>query len=218
YTINEDRPSPADSLGPVTNPYLLSGYVGFDGGGLRIRYAYEMHHDFFGMSQLGGARPSEVVTSSTDVGHQATVQYVLSIGPEVQTRVVGTGELLSYETQDSTPDDINKYSRPAFYALLEQTIFGHHVWVAYGQAFEGVCSRVGGGACSTTGLGAKLGSLGYLYAFNEDTSFYLAGYRIINDLWSRHTPYPPLNSTAVGADVTGVGLGVFYSFGLKASR
>src|SRR5262249_8886209 len=154
--INEDRPNPADVVGPPPNPYLVSGYLGFDGGGLRVRYAYELHHDYFGMYNLG-ALLSDAATSSTDQGHQLTVQYALTLRPELRTRLVGTGELLSYQSNDSVPDAFDRYSRPAFYALLEQTVSGHRVWFAYGQALPGECHRVGGNPCSTTGLGARMG-------------------------------------------------------------
>lgn len=215
-STNQDRPNPAEAL-VASNPYLFSGYLGFDGGGLRVRAAYERHHDFFGMYQLG-ALSSDAATTSTDEGYQLTVQYALTIKPELRTRVVGTGELLSYKSTDPVADAFDQYSRPAFYALLEQTVFGHHLWGAYGQAFEGKCHRVGGAACSTVGLGARMVSAGYLYAFNDATDIYLTGYRIINDVSSVHTTFPALNPTAPGSDVTGVGMGIFYSFGVKLAR
>jgi hypothetical protein len=215
YALNEGRPSQADVVGGrVPNPYLLSGYVGFDGGGLRVRYAYELHEDYFGMSQLGGSvpAPSDEVTSSTDQGHQGTLQYVLTISPKLRTRLVGTAEILNYKASDTTPDAINEYSRPAFYALLEQSFFGHRVWAAYGHNFAGECRRVGGGACSTTGLSARLMTLGYMFELNEDLNLHLVGYRLYNDASSRHSTYVILEPDAPGADLTAVGLGMFYAF------
>jgi predicted porin len=213
FTINEARPNPADVIVPPPNPYLLSGYLGFDGGGLRVRYAYEMHHDYFGMYNLG-ALESDGATSSLDQGHQLTIQYVLRLGLESRTRLVATGEYLSYSSKDPTQDAFDAYARPAFYALLEQTVFRHRVWVAYGQDFPGKCHRVGGNPCSTAGLGARMGSAGYLYALNANTQVYLAGYRVINDVSAIHSTVPALNSVAPGQDVTGVGMGIFYAFGV----
>ncbi len=212
-TMNEDTPNPTDVL-VTSSPYLVSGYLGFDGGGLRVRYAYELHHDYFGMYQLG-ARSSDAATSSTDQGHQLTIQYVLALKSEVRTRLVATGEYLSYSSNDPVTDSFDRYSRPAFYALLEQTVFGHRVWAAYGQDFEGKCHRVGGNPCSTTGLGARMIGAGYLYAFNPVTDIYLAGYRVINDVSSMHQTFPALypGAPAVpGTDMTGIGMGIFYSF------
>jgi hypothetical protein len=128
--------------------------------------------------------------------------------------VVGTAEILTYKVEDTTPDAITEYSRPAFYALLEQSFFGHRVWGAYGHAFPGECRRVGGGACTTRGLQARLVTLGYMFELNEDLNVHLVGYRIYNDVSSRHSTYIPLEE-APGADLTGIGFGFFYSFDLS---
>jgi hypothetical protein len=213
FTVNEGRNTgSAMTMAPPTNPYLFSGCLGWDGAGLRLRYAYELHHDYFGMSQLGGSALSPTVTSSTDMGHQVTAQYTLVEAPEVRTRLVATGELLSYKNQDTTADAINRFSRPAFYGLLEQSISNHHVWAAYGQALEGNCKRIGGGACSTSGLGAKLATLGYLFAITDRTNVHLVGYRVFNDSSARYVTFPPLSGNAPGADTMGIGIGVFHAF------
>jgi predicted porin len=215
YVINEGRNTgSAMTMAPATNPYLFSGSLGWDGAGLRIRYAYELHHDYFGMSQLGGTAPapSPAVTSSTDMGHQLTAQYTLAVTPDIRTRIVATGELLSYENKDSTADAVDQFSRPAFYGLIEQSLYKHHIWAAYGQALEGKCERVGGADCSTSGLGAKLATLGYLYAITEATNVHVIGYRIFNDVSARYVTFPPLSPNAPGADTTGIGLGVIHVF------
>jgi hypothetical protein len=172
-----------------------------------------MHHDYFGMSQLGGTRQgAPEVTAALDQGHQATVQYTLTVTPKIRTRLVATGEYLSYTVEDSTPDAITEYARPAFYALLEQTLHRHHVWVAYGQDFEGECRRASGGPCTTTGLGAKLGTLGYMFDLDDNLNVHLVGYQLFNDVSSRHSTFPPLETESPGLDITGIGLGVFYAF------
>jgi predicted porin len=215
YTINEGRNTgSAMTMAPPTNPYLFSGYVGWDGGGFRIRYAYELHHDYFGMAQLGGTAPAPApaVTSSSDMGHQVTAQYTLTATPTIRTRLAATAEFLRYKSQDTTADAIDEFSRPAFYGLIEQSFSQHHVWIAYGQALEGNCGRVGGGNCSTSRLGAKLATLGYLFAINERTNIHLVGYRVFNDNSARYVTFPPLSANAPGADTMGVGVGVIHVF------
>jgi hypothetical protein len=71
--------------------------------------------------------------------------------------------------------------------------------------------RLGGGACTTSGLGATLASAGYLYAINDSLNVYVANY-IRDNAPARHSTFPPLNNFAPGQDITGVGLGIFYSF------
>ena len=51
----------------------------------------------------------------------------------------------------------------------------------------------------------------------------LAGYRVINDVSSIHSPFPALyptraNDPPPGSDWFGVGMGIFYSFGVGLSR
>ena len=181
---------------------------------MRVRYAFELHHDYFGMAALGGAapQPSHTVTTSNDMGHEVVAQYVIPETPELKTRIVATGEYLQYKSTDSTAGDINQFSRPAFYALIEQSIFKHHVWAAYGQAFEGSCGRVGGGDCSTAHLGAQYATLGYLFAFTEKTNIHLIGYRVFNDASARYATFPALSPIAPGADQMGIGLGVIHAF------
>ncbi|MBV9947807.1 MAG: porin, partial [Myxococcales bacterium] len=226
YVIDEGRNTGGGmAMAPGTDPYILSGYVGYDtpgpqttwhGDGLRVRYAYELHHDFFGMAQLGGTSPapSAAVTSSNDMGHQAIVQYTIVPTPDVRTRMLVTGEFLSYQDQDRTSGAIHAYSRPAFYALVEQSFSQHHIWAAYGQAFEGTCERVGGGDCSTKGLGAKSATLGYLFALNDTTNIHLVGYRIFNDSSARYVTFLPVSTNPPGAGSFGVGLGFIYTFSI----
>jgi predicted porin len=210
---------------PPTNPYIVSGYLGYDGNGFRIRVAGELHNDFFGMSQLGGSPvgataamgmmgpATPTVTSSTDIGYQGLIQYTLAAAPDLKTRIMVDGEMLRYKNDDTTsPMAINVYSRPAFYALLEQSFSQHHLWVTYGQAFEGSCERVGGGPCSTTGLGAKHAAVGYLFALTDTTNIHLVGYKIFNDNSARYVTFPPLSANAPGAGTMGVGLGFIYVF------
>jgi predicted porin len=212
YTINEDRNSGGPAA-PGTNPWLFSGMLGWEGFGLRVRYAYDLHHDYFGMGSLGGSpQPSQTVTSSNDMGHVGLISYRFELNPDFATRLVGVGEFLKYKSNDRTTSAIDGYSRPAFYGLLEQSIFRNHVWLAYGQALPGACTRVGGGACSTKDLGAKYATLGYLFAFTETTNVHLIAYRIFNDASARYETFPPLSPIAPGADQMGVGLGILHSF------
>jgi predicted porin len=208
YTINEGRNA-------TINPYLVSGSVGWEGAGLKLRYAFDYHHDYFGMASIGGALPApNIVTTSSDQGHELIAQYTLDASPDFRTRLAATAEILSYKSSDTTAGDINAYSRPAFYALIEQSIYKSHVWAAYGQALDGSCKRVGGADCSTAGLGAKYATLGYLFALSEKTNIHVIGYRIFNDPSSQHVTFPPLGPLAAGADQMGIGVGIIHSFGV----
>ncbi len=231
YTLDELRPS--DSVASVrSNPYIVSLAAGFDldkalGGaefaGLRIRYAWESHHDYFGLAYIYNAlsgAPDRQTRTANDWGNKLTVQYTLPITPDVKTRVVGIGEELKYTLHATLPNDANMYSRPAFYALLEQTVFEHHVWGAYGRAYSGKCTRVPQAdgtpiPCSTAFVGAKLMEAGYMYAFTDKVQAYVMGYRLVNERSALYvtTPHLPREGLSPGLDTTGVGVGFYYAFG-----
>lgn len=218
YSIDEGR-TPTTPVAPSIKPSLFSSWLGYENGWLTLRYTFEAHFDYFGMSQLGGS-PGDTNTnrSSTDTGNRLVAQY-LHRAPGFNTRALGVFEYLSYNNDDTTPNAVSAHSRAAVYGLVEQTLFGkHHVWLALGQAFAGSCSIVGGAACSTSGLGANDVALGYLYRASPTTDFFAVAYRISNDTSASYSTFPPLAPTAPGADVSGIGVGMLYSFVGTVSR
>jgi predicted porin len=207
-------------------PAIFSGLVGYDGPSLKLRYALEAHFDYFGLSQQGGS-PGATATnrSSTDLGHRLIATYTNKVRG-FDTRLVGVFEYLSYKNDDTNPMNpraVNEHSRAAYYGLLDQTLLGKsHVWVAFGRALDGSCSLINGEECSTNGLGANMGVLGYLYRVSKDTDFYAVGYRITNKFSASYSTFPALGGpAATGADVQGVGIGMLYQFSatvLKGSK
>jgi predicted porin len=240
FAANEHRtagiPSPAPGIPPTElglNPYLVSGYIGYDNEWLRIRYAAELHNDYFGMANLVGQGPALNAPSSTDIGHLALASVKINAGTEYETRVVATGDLLSYHT-DVTSAGVgltNEFSRAAIYALAQQKLGSNNIWGSYGMATEGSCNVTGPGnesLCTTKGLGATYYTLGYMYEFTQSASIYGLGYALFNDVSARYTPFPLLDSRAAsdasrpnlgeisyGSDSIGVGIGFVYSFNAK---
>lgn len=219
------------------NPHLYSGYVGYDNSWLRLRYALEVHEDYFGMSSLAGAGPGNNSPSSTDVGHLALASVKINAGSEYETRLVVTGDMLSYKThmRPAGAGTTNEFSREAVYGLLQQTFGSSHVWLAYGMATEGKCSIFGGaafaGICGTKGLGAQYYTLGVKHDFTPNAGIYGIGYALMNDTAAKYTtfpllearaktnvptePLPNIGDIAAGSDTIGFGLGFFYTFTAK---
>jgi predicted porin len=229
FSANEHRIAGVPGTEQPLNPYLLSGYLGFDWEWLRLRYAYEVHMDMFGTS-IFGVGPNLDRTSSTDEGHLGLAAVRLNRDTPYETRIVVTGDHLSYDTSvaPGIPGIMNEFSRTAVYGLAQQTVGPHNIWLAYGQAFEGKCSITGGIECTTKGLGAKYPAAGYMYKFAESTGIYLLGYYLINDVSARYSPFPLLDSRdnslpglpniteiAAGSDSLGVGLGFVHAFSAK---
>lgn len=218
------------------NPHLYSGYIGYDNSWLRLRYALEVHEDYFGMANLAGAGPGNNSPTSTDVGHLALASVKINAGSDYETRIVATGDRLSYHT-DILPagaGTTHQFSRDALYALVQQTFGSNHVWLAYGMATEGSCSIYGAAfanQCTTKGLGADYYTVGLKHDFTPNAGIYGIGYAVINDTSARYTtfplleargktnspiePLPNIGDVSTGSDTIGVGIGFFYTFSAK---
>jgi len=220
YSTDEGR-TPSTAMAPSIRPSIFSGSLAFDRGPLKLRYAFEAHFDYFGLSQQGGSMaPTNTNRSSTDLGHRIVASYT-HLEKGFDTRVTGVFEYLSYKNDDTTSATaVNKHARAAYYGVLDQTLLGkHHIWGTFGQALDGSCSVVGGTTCSTDGLGATLGSLGYFYRFSKDTDVYAVGYRLINKASASYSTFPPLGGPAApGADVQAFGIGMVHQFSATISR
>ena len=83
--------------------------------------------------------------------------------------------------------------------------------VAYGDASSDTCSRVGGAACTTDGLGANMLVLGADYSFSKRTAVFLLYAKLNNNSASQQrnaenwTPDP-------GADITQYSVGIRHNF------
>jgi predicted porin len=204
---------------PEIHPDIFSGSLSYDNGPLKVRYAVEMHRDYFGLSLIGGAPGgTETNPSSRDVGQTGVLAYTFQFGPNWSTRLVATADYLFYENDDTFAGNVDQYQRAAFYGLVDQGYKAHHVWAAYGRAEAGKCSLVGGGDCSTAGLGAQMMTLGYLYRFSKDTDVYAVAYQVVNKNAAAYTPFPPIDpQPAPGANVRSIGIGVLHHFSATAS-
>jgi predicted porin len=224
YTTNEFSRAERRAVGqdpglPEIHPDIFSGLASYDSGTLKLRYAIEVHRDYFGLSLLGGS-PGGTATnpSSRDVGQQGVASYTLQFSEAVSTRLVATFDYLFYENDDTVAGNVDQYQRAAFYGLVDQSYKRHHLWLAYGQADKGRCSLVGDADCSTDGLGARMMTLGYLYRFSPNTDVYAVAYRVVNANASTYTPFPPIDPQPTpGANVRSIGIGVLHHFSAYAS-
>lgn len=216
YSLNEGR-TPRTPTAPSIQPSIVSALVSYDRGPLKLRYGFEAHLDYFGLTPLGGSpAATDTNRSAIDLAHKVAAVYTHAQA-DFDTRLVGVFEYLRYKNDDTTPGAVDMFSRSAYYALVDQTLFGkNHVWAAFGQAFDGSCSVVGDTGCSTQGLGANMGVLGYIYRWSKDTDFFAAGYRITNKASASYSTFPPLGGPAApGADVQGFGIGMLHQFSVK---
>lgn len=212
-SLNESKTSDTPT-GPSVSPTIFSGVVSYQKGPVTVRYAYERHQDYFGLSQLGGsAGATEANDSSTDQGHMVVVHVALPSG----TRLSGMAERLSYENADDTPGVVSAYARYAFYLLAQQRFDAHQLWASYGMALKGSCDVAGGGPCSTKGLGASQLGLGYSYSIGKSFDLYAAYYQVVNERSASYGVVGGPGTVAPGGDTRGAGIGVLYTFSATAT-
>lgn len=213
FGTNESKTS--DTAGaPSVSPALYSGLVSWTSGPLVVRYAYERHEDYFGLSQLGGS-PGATFTnrSSTDEGHEVIVQGSLPTG----TRLSGVVERLSYENEERTAGAVRRFSRWAYYLLAQQRLGPHQLFGTFGQAEAGECSVEGGGPCTTRGLGAVQWNVGYVYSLAPAADVYAAYYETRNDRSASYGVVGGPGTVAPGGDTRGVGVGLLFTFSATAT-
>ncbi|APD11280.1 hypothetical protein UC34_12940 [Pandoraea vervacti] len=200
-------------------PQVFGAGLEYLNGPLRVRYAYELHKDYFGLAWLGApasANPSNVgsrATGSSDDAHKVLIVFTYA-----QTKWVAGWDRLTYRTDDGTSGNLNRYRRDAFYAMVQHFFGGarHSVWLGGGYATNGACSRVGGATCNTDDLGATQLNLGYRYDFSKRTDVYVAYYQVINRAWGSYgfSPRPNFSggNAPPGVHYRGVGVGIEHTF------
>lgn len=210
HSVNEGT-TQVVANGPVIKPTVTGGYVQYDRGTLSLRYAYDQHRDYFGLTQLGGGAAGTATNpKSKDEGHKFVVLWTIA-----NTRITGQWDRLRYRNEDQSAANINEYKRDAYYAVLEQRFFGgrQSVWGAYGRANDGSCRKVNGTSCVTSGLGATFWNVGYIYRFSKRTEGFLYYYKVDNKESGTYSIGPGLGPTiAPGAEVTGWGTGIQHFF------
>ena len=211
HSVNEGTGSVAAG-GPVVKPVVNSFSAAWAWGQLSLRYAYEEHKDYFGMSQIGGGAAGTLTNQhSKDTGQKFVWLYRIG-----NTRFTGLYERLKYSNDDSGAGNVKSYKRDAWYVVLEQFFANNtfSVYGCYGEARDGDCTRVGPLACVTNGLGAKYYTLGLIYRLSKRTEIFAAYYKMDNEVSAQYSPGPFVNgaSIAPGADTQAFGVGMWHSF------
>jgi len=211
YQVDENRGAIVTG-GPEIKPTIGSAMLEYDWGKLSLRYAYEQHNDYFGMTQLGGSAAGTFANpSSKDHAHKFVVLYVIG-----KTRLTAMWEALDYKNDDSLAGAISQYKRNAYYGVVEQRFENNSsVFLSYGHANQGSCTRVGGAVCSTTDLAADYYTVGYIYRFSAATEGFVSYYRLTNKASAQYSTGPQavgVSPPAPGADTSAGGIGMIHYF------
>src|SRR5262249_53455166 len=99
YQLTEGRTirAAATSAAVSIKPSIISASAGYDTGPIKLRASFEGHLDYFGLTGMSATSSQPGVTnpSSFDYGAELLAQYT-NPAPDMDTRIVGVLELLSY--------------------------------------------------------------------------------------------------------------------------
>jgi predicted porin len=207
YSLNEGKTQVAG--GSWISPDVISASLSYEQPNLfLVRYAYEQHDDYFGMSQIGGSAGASATNhSSKDMAHKLLAGLILPT-----TKIYGVIERLIYDTDDTAPAAVKHYRRDAWFLEGIQRFGDAGIWVSFGQSFEGECSIVSGAACSTHALGGMMYSVGAMYDFGKRTTLYASYFGVVNDDAASYGIFPAVGTTAAGADTRSFGIGILHTF------
>lgn len=210
FSLRTDYSFGETSTSTGAKPSLWAASLRYDHDGLSLRYAYERHNDYFGLSQLGGSEGATASnTSSKDDAHLLAVSYQFPSA----TRVGLVFDHLSYHNDDTAAGAVSDYKRNGLVAFVKQSFGQHAVWGMIGKAKANSCSVVGGASCSTDGLGATQYAFGYEYDLSKRTQLHAAYYGIRNEASASYVLTGAATGSATpGADSRALGVGMLHTF------
>ena len=211
--MNEQKSNSAATA--QIDPRVISLLGRYEMGRVFVSYGHERREDVFGLNSLLTFVPGTGVTgalfvppagaSSKDTGNKLGLGYTLGT-----TELLLVWERLEYETNVGA---VTEYSRDAWVGSVNHRFGPSRAILSYSIADAGECTLAAGGACSTSGLGAKQLALGYVYDMDRATSLYAFWSQIRNDEAAAYNfGVSGAPAAGVGADPQALALGIRYRF------
>jgi predicted porin len=201
YSVNESKTSASPSTTQV-DPRIYDASVEYQAGAFYIAYAYEQHDDYFGLDALVPASQAVPVAASGGMPSASSRDRGQKLVARVKWRGTTLGmlaERLEYGKHQSNAAgaSFSRYARDAVAVTLLQKVGAAGTVRGFlARASRGTCRRFDGGACDTTGLGARQLSIGYSYTFSPRTDVYAFHTRVAND---ERATYQLANGAGLGA-------------------
>lgn len=205
--------SPNETAGNATSGVISTG-VKYENGPIYAALAYELHKDMFGASlnvptgisnTTGGvANPG---ASSKDQAVRLTGQYRFANNLRAEVNVAH----LSYSESGGAVGKFDNYKHNTWSVNVEKVIGALTLSASYGQSGAGSCSLVGGVACTTSGLNARMFNIGSAYSLSKRTSLFAVYSYMGNDASAVQSNWLNGKPTA-GQDISTVGVGISHSF------
>jgi predicted porin len=205
--------SPNEVAGDASSGLISTG-VKYENGPVYLALAYETHKDMFGASlnvptaianTTGGI--ANAGASSKDTAVRATAQYKF---PNNYSAEINFAQM-TYDESGGGFGKFDSYKHNTWSISAEKDIGAVSLVASYGQSEAGSCSLVGGVACSTGGLNARMFNIGSSYAFSKRTSLFAVYSYMGNDSSGVQSNW--LNGKPVaGQDIATIGIGMSHSF------
>ena len=198
------RPDPAQTA--TRNQSLSAMGVRWSNKTYYVGLAQEVHNDYRSFSGTDYAASATTILNTNPSSKDTATR--LSFGYTTEKIRIGADLATLKYTEDAT--SVGKFSS---YDTTTWQVSGEYnvnakltVAANYAMGAAGSCSVLGGGACSTTGQGGTLMSLGARYDLDKNVGlFALYGVNTAND----SATYA---SSAIGGDVTNMAVGVQVKF------
>jgi predicted porin len=192
----------------VVDPRIFGASLAWGPLGRQVGVSWERHDDYFGLTQVAGSAAGTATNpSSRDQAVKVFGEVKLGI-----VRLAAFADRIEYRNHDAAPGAIDRYERAAVNVIVQPIFGAHRPWIAWTRANAGSCSRVGGGACGTNGLGATQLVVGWLTSLSKRTEVYLVAQWLDNGSSASYATLPPLAGAVPGARYTAAGIGITHYF------
>ena len=203
--------SPDEGRTATRNANVVS--IGGRYGGKKSPYfvavAYEIHKDLFGGSNNVPAALSNAANQGAHAKDKAvrfTGSYTIG-----NTTFEGNYAILKYDETGGATGRFQSYKHGAFNLAFAHTSGPWEIAGAYISAGAGICTLIGGAACTTDGLKGQQFSIGSRYNFSKRNSAFLMYSKVKNDFAARYNNLANGNPSS-GSDLSHAALGLQHAF------
>lgn len=217
------------SAAPDVGDGSISGAsVTWRGGPWQVMLGYEQHSDYFGVASLGRnnrgvGSPTAVTAGTSSEDHAIRLGVSYDFGA---TKVAAMVDEMNYAEHGvvagNTVPDLQSYRRRAGWIGATHTIGRLELRASAGKALPGSCTMISNDpaqqGCSTEGLGATMGAIGFAYKLTNDLTLFGHYAKVQNEASASYNFRvggvfgAAGRSPGVGADPSGFGIGLKYRF------
>ncbi|MBI3899249.1 MAG: porin [Gammaproteobacteria bacterium] len=205
FGANENKSN--SDVNPALDDKTLSLGLQYASGPIDVRLAREVRYD---KGTLNGTTQSATAGNDTkDTDTRAGVSYTFPS----RTTIGVIFDRMEFDDSTATGTSKSNLKKSAWQLGAKQDIGEtHQIYGAYGTAGKIKCSNADGSACNDVDSKASQYVVGYNYVFSKQTMLKTFYSRVTNNERAKYDFDGNAISPAVGADPTGFGFGIRYTF------